>query len=79
MKKTLCSYVLLVLAAVLMSACSGENKAAELYEIATFEELQTNTPHARQLYEEIIEKLPGYRNCPKGPAGSGEAVCRFRS
>ena len=56
--KAICFYVLLVFAAVLMSACSGEKKAAELYEIATFEELQTNTSHARQLYEEIIEKYP---------------------
>ena len=56
--KTICSYVLLVIAGVLISACSGEKKAADLYEIAAFEELQTNTSHARQLYQEIIEKYP---------------------
>jgi TolA-binding protein len=56
--KTICSYVLLVIAGVLISACSGEKKAADLYEIAAFEELQTNTSHATQLYQEIIEKYP---------------------
>ena len=39
------------------SACSGK-KAEEMYETAQFEELQKNTVHARQLYEEIIEKYP---------------------
>ena len=52
------SYVLLFIAGIFFSACSGEKKAADLYETATFEELQTNTPHARQLYQEIIEKYP---------------------
>lgn len=56
--KTICSYVLLVIAGVLIPACSGEKKAADLYEIAAFEELQTNTSHATQLYQEIIEKYP---------------------
>lgn len=56
--KTICLCILLLIAGLLFSACSGEKKAADLYEIATFEELQTNTPHARQLYQEIIEKYP---------------------
>ena len=51
-------FVLLFIAGLLFSACSGEKQAADLYETATFEELQTNTPHARQLYQEIIEKYP---------------------
>ena len=33
-------------------------KAKEIYEIAQFEELQKNQKHAKQLYEEIIEKYP---------------------
>ena len=56
--KTIFLYVLLFIAGLLFSTCSGEKKAAELYEIATFEELQTNTSHARQLYQKIIEKYP---------------------
>ena len=40
-----------------ISSCSGK-KAEEMYETAQFEELQTNYPHARQLYEEIIKKYP---------------------
>jgi len=56
--KIIFSYVLLFIACLLFSACSGEKKATDLYEIATFEELQTNTPHARQLYQEIVEKYP---------------------
>ena len=40
-----------------LSSCSGK-KAEEMYETAQFEELQTNYPHARQLYEEIIKKYP---------------------
>ena len=56
--KTIGSYVLLVIAGILISTCSGEKKAADMYEIAAFEELQTNTSHARQLYQEIIEKYP---------------------
>jgi outer membrane protein assembly factor BamD (BamD/ComL family) len=52
--------ILLVFAMVFVLAlpsCSGK-KAEEMYETAQFEELQTNYPHARQLYEEIIEKYP---------------------
>jgi outer membrane protein assembly factor BamD (BamD/ComL family) len=37
--------------------CSGK-KAEELYETAQFEELQKNYPHAKQLYNEIVEKHP---------------------
>ena len=45
-----------VIALALLS-CSGK-KAEEMYETAQFEELQKNYPHARQLYQEIIEKYP---------------------
>jgi TolA-binding protein len=37
-------------------ACGGG--AGELYETAQFEELQRNTTHARQLYQEIVTKHP---------------------
>ncbi len=42
---------------VMFSACSGK-KAEEIYETAQFEELQKNTVHAKQLYQEITEKYP---------------------
>lgn len=34
------------------------DKAKENFEIAQFEELQTNFPHARKLYKNIIENYP---------------------
>jgi TolA-binding protein len=37
-------------------ACS--DKAAEMYDLAKFEELQNNPEHATQIYKEIIEKYP---------------------
>lgn len=41
------------------SACSNpEGNSAELYETAQFEEEQFNTKHAKQLYEEILQKYP---------------------
>ena len=47
----------LVLAAWLAAvACGGSAK--ELLETAQFEELQRNTTHARELYEEILRKHP---------------------
>jgi TolA-binding protein len=39
-----------------LAACGGG--AGELYETAQFEELQRNTKHARELYQEIIRKYP---------------------
>ena len=39
-----------------MSGCS--DKAAGLYDVAQFEELQKNKKHATELYEEIIKKYP---------------------
>jgi TolA-binding protein len=47
----------LVLAAVLVVvACGGGAK--ELLDTAEFEELQRNTTHARELYQEIVQKHP---------------------
>ncbi len=48
----------LVLAAWLGAiACGGGAK--ELLETARFEELQRNTTHARELYDEIVRRFPG--------------------
>ncbi len=47
---------LLMIFFVAMSGCS--DKAAGLYDIAQFEELQKNKKHAAELYEEIIKKYP---------------------
>jgi TolA-binding protein len=42
---------------VLLAACGGG--ASQLLETAEFEELQRNTTHARELYEEIVQQHPG--------------------
>jgi outer membrane protein assembly factor BamD (BamD/ComL family) len=34
------------------------DQAKELFETAQFEELQSNAPHARQLYQEIVDQYP---------------------
>jgi len=49
--------IFLIALAVMFSACSSK-KAEEIYETAQFEELQKNTVHAKQLYQEIMEKYP---------------------
>ena len=49
--------VLMIILVFLFSGCS-DRKARELFEIAQFEELQKNQKHARQLYEEIVNKYP---------------------
>jgi hypothetical protein len=56
--KTKLRCVLLLFAGLLCFACSAENKAADLFETAAFEEVQFNTAHAKELYQEIIEKYP---------------------
>ena len=38
--------------------CCSADKAVELFETAQFEELQNNNEHARQIYEDIINKYP---------------------
>lgn len=50
--------IFLITLTVMFSACSGQ-KAEEIYETAQFEELQKNTVHAKQLYQEIMEKYSG--------------------
>lgn len=40
-----------------LSGCSRDG-ARELYETAQFEELQNNSSHARELYQEILRKYP---------------------
>jgi TolA-binding protein len=42
----------------LISLYGCSDKAAELYDIAQFEEKQKNNKHAEELYEEIIKKYP---------------------
>jgi TolA-binding protein len=37
---------------------SCSDKAAEMYDLAKFEEIQNNPEHATQIYKEIIEKYP---------------------
>jgi len=49
--------VFLITLAVMFSACSGK-KAEEMYKTAQFEELQKNAVHAKQLYQEIMERYP---------------------
>jgi TolA-binding protein len=49
---------LLILISALVSGCSGD-KAKELLDTAMLEEKQHNPDHARQLYQEIIQKYPG--------------------
>ena len=44
-------------ALVLLAACGSGAK--ELMETATFEELQKNPAHARELYAEVVRKYPG--------------------
>jgi TolA-binding protein len=45
-----------VLSFVVLVACGGGAK--EMLETAQFEELQRNTTHARELYQEILRKYP---------------------
>ncbi|MBI3353386.1 MAG: outer membrane protein assembly factor BamD [Nitrospirae bacterium] len=52
-------HIVLALLMVFFVALSGcSDKAAGLYDIAQFEELQKNKKHATELYEEIIKKYP---------------------
>ncbi|MEJ2200283.1 MAG: hypothetical protein P8X63_04615 [Desulfuromonadaceae bacterium] len=52
MRKLLCGVFLLGA----LVGCG--DRAKDLYETAQFEELQYNTPHARQLYQDIVEQYP---------------------
>jgi len=48
---------LIILLSVSASGCSGD-KAKDLMDTALLEEKQHNPEHARQLYQEIIQKYP---------------------
>ena len=50
-------FSLMLVFAVGLLSCSAD-KAVELFETAQFEELQNNNEHARQIYEDIINKYP---------------------
>ena len=55
MKQALIVFMLAVVFSI--SACSGSG-GKELFDTAKFEELQNNTQHATELYEEILKKYP---------------------
>jgi predicted small lipoprotein YifL len=50
---------LLILLLVIPVAACTKGGPAELLETAKFEELQTNVPHARELYQRILDEHPG--------------------
>lgn len=49
---------LLLCALCLVFVGCSEQKATELFETAAFEENQGNLPHAKQLYEELVNLYP---------------------
>jgi hypothetical protein len=49
--------ILLLVAAMAMTGCSGEG-GKEAFETAELEELQKNYRHAAKLYRQVIEKHP---------------------
>ena len=53
-------------ALALVVACGGGAK--ELLDTAEFEELQRNTTHARELYQEIVQKHPDSPEAAKAKA-----------
>lgn len=55
MKKII--WVLTIIVSTALSGCSG-NGGQELFDTAKLEELQDNSEHARQLYQEIIDRYP---------------------
>lgn len=55
MKRVILS--MMILLSVSVSGCTGD-KAKELMDTAILEEKQHNSDHARQLYQEIIQKYP---------------------
>ena len=50
--------IIMMVLTLALSGCSGEKAAKDLLDTAKLEELQNNTEHARQLYEEIVSKYP---------------------
>ncbi len=51
----------------LLGACSGSS-AGEMLDTARLEEKQSNLPHARQLYREIVERYPGSEQAKEAAA-----------
>ena len=49
-------YLVLISLQLTLTSCGDSPK--QLFETAEFEMIQTNYPHATQLYQEIIEKHP---------------------
>lgn len=49
--------LLMMLVLAFAGACSSD-KSKELFETAQFEEKQNNKEHAKQLYQEIVDKYP---------------------
>ena len=57
---------LTILSLFFLSGCSNDGaKAEELFETAQLEELQKNQEHARELYEDIMEKYPNTKFAEK--------------
>lgn len=50
----------ILLTAALCAALAGCSRSgpSDLLETAQFEELQTNVPHAKELYREILDRYP---------------------
>ena len=48
--------IMMIVLSITVSACTSGGE--ELFETAKFEELQNNDEHAKQLYQEIIDKYP---------------------
>ncbi len=55
---SLIAFVIALLCLTLILPACSSNGAKELFETAKFEELQNNKEHARELYQEVIEKYP---------------------
>ena len=48
----------LILCTLCLMLLGCSDKAKELFETAAFEEAQSNYPHAKQLYEELVRLYP---------------------
>ena len=48
--------LVLVTFCLMLLGCSDKSK--ELFETAAFEEAQSNYPHAKELYEELVRQYP---------------------
>jgi TolA-binding protein len=65
-KKLVCMCVALSL--LVLGCSSAENRAAELYELAAFEQQQFNAEHALQLYDQILAEYPDTQAAQKAKA-----------